>query len=40
MEDSLKRGDWFRTADIMWMGPDAIIQEIKDSGLRGRGGEL
>ena len=26
------------TKDIMWMGPDWIVQEIKDSGLRGRGG--
>lgn len=26
------------TKDLMWMGPDWIVQEIKDSGLRGRGG--
>ncbi|KAH8087780.1 FMN binding protein [Aureococcus anophagefferens] len=26
------------TKDIMWMGPDWIVQEMKDSGLRGRGG--
>eukprot|EP00903_Cladosiphon_okamuranus_P014797 g13707.t1 len=36
--DALKRGDWYKTKDIMWMGPDWIVQEIKDSGLRGRGG--
>mmetsp|Transcript_21581 Transcript_21581/g.43090 ORF Transcript_21581/g.43090 Transcript_21581/m.43090 type:complete len:494 (+) Transcript_21581:45-1526(+) len=36
--DAMKRGDWHKTKEIMWMGPDAIVQEIKDSGLRGRGG--
>jgi NADH dehydrogenase (ubiquinone) flavoprotein 1 len=36
--DALKRGDWHRTKDILWMGPDWIVQEMKDSGLRGRGG--
>ena len=38
MVDALKRGDWHRTKDILWMGPDWIVQEMKDSGLRGRGG--
>merc|ERR1719409_1380872 len=33
-----KRGQWHRTKDILCMGPDAIVQDIKDSGLRGRGG--
>lgn len=33
-----KRGDYYMTKEIMWMGPDWIVQEIKDSGLRGRGG--
>ena len=33
--DALKRGDWHRTKDILWMGPDWIVQEMKDSGLRG-----
>ena len=33
-----KRGDWYRTKDIMWQGPDWIVDEIKKSGLRGRGG--
>ena len=36
--DAKKRGDWHMTKDIMWMGPDWIVQEMKDSGLRGRGG--
>ncbi|MEQ1928960.1 MAG: NADH-quinone oxidoreductase subunit NuoF [Parvularculaceae bacterium] len=33
-----KRGAWNGTADILRMGPDWIIQQTKDSGLRGRGG--
>merc|ERR1719409_2607481 len=33
-----KRGQWHRTKDILCMGPEAIVQDIKDSGLRGRGG--
>ncbi|HZF45244.1 MAG TPA: NADH-quinone oxidoreductase subunit NuoF [Sphingomonadaceae bacterium] len=32
------RGDWDNTKDILAKGPDAIIEEIKASGLRGRGG--
>ncbi len=32
------RGDWDDTARLMQRGPDAIIEEIKESGLRGRGG--
>jgi NADH dehydrogenase (ubiquinone) flavoprotein 1 len=35
---ALKRGDWYRTKDILSMGPDWVIDEIKASGLRGRGG--
>ncbi|GMI32095.1 hypothetical protein TrCOL_g9173 [Triparma columacea] len=38
LPDAMKRGDWSHTKDMLWMGPDAIVQEIKDSGLRGRGG--
>ena len=38
LKDALKRGNWHRTKDILYQGPDAIVQEIKDSGLRGRGG--
>jgi NADH-quinone oxidoreductase subunit F len=33
-----KRGDWDDTARLMQVGEDAIIEAIKDSGLRGRGG--
>ena len=33
-----KRGDWSTTKAIMAKGQDAIIDEVKASGLRGRGG--
>ena len=33
-----KRGDWDNTKALMARGQDAIIEEIKASGLRGRGG--
>ena len=32
------RGDWDKTAAILARGHDAIIEEVKASGLRGRGG--
>jgi NADH-quinone oxidoreductase subunit F len=38
LEAARKRGDWDDTKTLMLRGQDAIIQEIKDSGLRGRGG--
>ncbi|HZD25735.1 MAG TPA: NADH-quinone oxidoreductase subunit NuoF [Alphaproteobacteria bacterium] len=33
-----KRGDWDGTGEILARGQDAIIDEVKASGLRGRGG--
>jgi NADH-quinone oxidoreductase subunit F len=33
-----KRGDWDGTKELLARGRDTIIQQIKDSGLRGRGG--
>jgi len=33
-----QRGDWDNTANLMKVGQDAIIEEVKASGLRGRGG--
>jgi NADH dehydrogenase (ubiquinone) flavoprotein 1 len=33
-----KIGDWHRTKDIILKGDDWLINEIKASGLRGRGG--
>lgn len=38
LKDALKRGDWHKTKDIILNGPDWVIDEIKKSGLRGRGG--
>jgi NADH dehydrogenase (ubiquinone) flavoprotein 1 len=35
---SLLQGDWYRTKDILAKGPEWIINEVKVSGLRGRGG--
>jgi len=38
IKGAMKRGDWHRTKDIIGMGHDWCIDEIKKSGLRGRGG--
>jgi len=38
LDGALKRGDWYRTKDLVLKGRDWIINEIKASGLRGRGG--
>merc|ERR1719384_2334484 len=38
IDGALKRGDWYKTKDILAMGRDWIVNEIKASGLRGRGG--
>ncbi|KAM0750101.1 NADH-ubiquinone oxidoreductase 51 kDa subunit, mitochondrial [Meredithblackwellia eburnea MCA 4105] len=38
IKGAMKRGDWHRTKDIIAKGDSWIIQQIKDSGLRGRGG--
>ncbi|WP_428408519.1 NADH-quinone oxidoreductase subunit NuoF [Hyphococcus sp.] len=38
LEAAKKRGAWNGTADLMALGGDWLIQQIKDSGLRGRGG--
>ena len=38
LEAAQKRGDWDATKTLMEVGQDAIIDEIKASGLRGRGG--
>ena len=38
LKDALKRGDWHRTKDLLCLGPDGIVDDIKASGLRGRGG--
>ena len=33
-----QRGDWDNTKNLLEMGRDGIIEEVKSSGLRGRGG--
>jgi NADH-quinone oxidoreductase subunit F len=38
LKSSQARGDWDKTADLMKIGQDAIIEIVKASGLRGRGG--
>ena len=38
LEAARKRGDWDNTKSLLEKGRDGIISEIKDSGLRGRGG--
>ena len=38
LKDAEMRGDWYRTKDLLQWGPDGIVNEIKASGLRGRGG--
>ncbi len=38
LEAARKRGAWNSTAEIMALGGDWIIEQIKASGLRGRGG--
>jgi NADH dehydrogenase (ubiquinone) flavoprotein 1 len=38
IDGAMQRGDWHQTKDILTNGHDWIIDEIKKSGLRGRGG--
>lgn len=38
LASSKKRGDWNKTKDFIIKGRDWIIEEVKKSGLRGRGG--
>ncbi|WP_417463593.1 NADH-quinone oxidoreductase subunit NuoF [Kordiimonas sp.] len=38
IEAAMKRGDWNGTKDLIGKGKDWIINEMKESGLRGRGG--
>ncbi|XP_015790655.1 NADH dehydrogenase [ubiquinone] flavoprotein 1, mitochondrial-like [Tetranychus urticae] len=38
LKGAIKRGDWYKTKEILAKGHDWIIDEIKKSGLRGRGG--
>ncbi|KAG0064826.1 NADH dehydrogenase flavoprotein subunit 1 [Linnemannia elongata] len=38
LKGALKRGDWYKTKEILLKGHDWILDEMKASGLRGRGG--
>lgn len=38
IDSAVKRGDWSDTKNLMGKGQDWIIEEVKKSGLRGRGG--
>ena len=38
LKAAMCRGTWSNTKDLLHLGREKIIQEIKDSGLRGRGG--
>ncbi|KAJ0095878.1 hypothetical protein Patl1_16904 [Pistacia atlantica] len=38
LKGAMKRGDWYRTKDLVLKGADWIVNEMKKSGLRGRGG--
>ena len=38
IDAAMKRGDWNGTKEIMANGPDWIVDQMKASGLRGRGG--
>jgi NADH:ubiquinone oxidoreductase subunit F (NADH-binding) len=38
LQGAEKRGDWHRTKDIVVKGSDWIVDQMKKSGLRGRGG--
>ncbi|KAL0327358.1 UNVERIFIED_CONTAM: NADH dehydrogenase [ubiquinone] flavoprotein 1, mitochondrial [Sesamum angustifolium] len=38
LRGAMKRGDWYRTKDLVLKGADWIVNEMKKSGLRGRGG--
>ncbi|CAG8557682.1 11934_t:CDS:2, partial [Racocetra fulgida] len=37
LKGALKRGDWYKTKEILLKGHEWILQEVKTSGLRGRG---
>ncbi|KAL5493658.1 hypothetical protein EMCRGX_G014867 [Ephydatia muelleri] len=38
LKGAMSRGDWYKTKEILVKGHDWILQEVKKSGLRGRGG--
>ena len=38
LESAKRRGAWNGTKEMLDAGRDWIVQQVKDSGLRGRGG--
>lgn len=38
LKAALKRGDWDKTGDLIKKGKDWVVEEMKMSGMRGRGG--
>lgn len=38
LKGAVKRGDWYKTKEILLKGTNWILDEVKASGLRGRGG--
>ena len=38
VKQSVVQGDWYKTKEILLKGRKWILDEIKKSGLRGRGG--
>lgn len=38
LKGALLRGDWYNTKSLLLRGREWIVKEIKESGLRGRGG--
>lgn len=38
LEGALRRGHWYKTKEILQKGSEWIINEMKESGMRGRGG--
>ena len=38
IREALRRGDYFKLKDLLGREPDWILNEVKESGLRGRGG--
>ncbi|RHZ44645.1 hypothetical protein Glove_714g1 [Diversispora epigaea] len=38
LKGSKQRGDWYKTKEILLKGHEWILKEVKESGLRGRGG--
>ncbi|KAF9979494.1 NADH dehydrogenase flavoprotein subunit 1, partial [Modicella reniformis] len=38
LKGAQQRGDWYKTKEILLKGHEWILNEMKESGLRGRGG--